>query len=538
MTLVLKTYLKRGLIAGLILSASTAAYSLNFDGSGHYALRGETLTMPAASTDRGMFQAVRQSFFLLGEARLHDKSSFFLGFRLFDNSRESWLGDSARPRECEAGRDEQCSGSHQSVREPGYLPYIPKVTEAYAQYAFDHCILEAGRRSRHWGLGIFLDNGRSPFSPGASIYDGISCDINLQKAQALGFSFGFDKLSETGSPIRDHSDLTFGPTNPHDDIDQLFLTIVYDDRKSNAGSLFTKQIGIYGSRIASPQTKRGGSNTDLTFVDLYTGFYYGPFTLKNEVLFTLGKTADPNMVTLGGSYQDLNDEHGIATNKLNSIAFAGEFFWKLASSGHYIGPEEYRQGDASSHNVFLRYAFAPGDADGYFDDKGDLSSAAAGSRTERLNVSHRDKNASAVSFHRNYRPALILFNGSSQTDDLRIDGIFDPGRVMNTQLYSLGYRYEDLILGNFEIRGIYANLNKSMPSDIKDFYRNEAAKPVGYYGNNLGFELDLAYEMSFGKDASIGLAAGALLPGKAWQLSDDQSVKNSYLLQSHITFYF
>ena len=526
------------LLPGLLLSVNTPGYGLGFDGKGHYGLRGETRTRPGMALDRGLHQATDQSFRLLGEARFNDSSSFFLEFRLFDNPQEAYLGDKVRPRECEAGTGAACTGAHQNVREPGYEPYIPKVTRAWARYAFDMFILDAGRRGRHWGLGIFLDDGSSPFSSGASIYDGVTFDVNLQKAQTLGISAGFDKLSETGSPIRDHKNLTFGADNPHDDIDQIFLTIKYDDRKANAGSLFTKQIGIYSARLMSPSTKKGGSNTDLTFVDLYTAFFYGSFALKNELLFTLGKTADPNMTSLGGAYRDPNDEHGIARNDLGSVGFAGQLSWKLASSGSYIGPEEYRQGDASSHNLILRYAFAPGDKNGYYDDTGDESNARDGSRARALNVSKRDHKASAVAFHRNYKPALIMFNGRARIDDLRVDGIFDPGRLMNAQVYSLAYRYEDLAIGNFEARGIYAILNEGMPLDVEAFYKNEARKPVGYYGTDLGFELDASYEAHIGRDVHLGLAAGALIPGKAWRTADEEKEQVNYLLQTHITFHF
>lgn len=528
----------KGLMACLLFSINTMAYSLSFDGQGHYSLRGETRTKPGMASDRGLHQAIDQSFRLLGEARLNDKSSFFMELRLFDQPREAYLGDKAQPQECSEGNGNKCEKAHQNVREPGYKPYTPHVTKAYARYAFDYCILEAGRRGRNWGLGMFLDEGNEPFATGSSVFDGISCDINIQKAQALGISVGFDKLAETGSPIGDHDGLTFGADNTHDDIQQFFLTIEYDDRKANAGSMFTKQIGIYAAKVASPATEKGGSNTDLTFVDLYTAFFYNVLSLKNEVLFTLGKTADPNMKSLGGAVTDTADDNGIATNNMGSIGFAGEFAWKLASSGSYIGPEEFRQGDASSHTVFMKYAYAPGDGEGYYSETGEVTASTTDEKLKALNTSKRNKKASAVAFHRNFKPALIMFNGRARIDDMRVDGVFDPGRVMNAQVYSLGYRYEDLSIGNFEVKGIYGFLNEGMPSDVEDYYKNQTKKPVGYYGTDLGMELDLAYWTHIGKDVDLGLAAGALIPGKAYRTSEEDKPQTNYLLQSYVSFNF
>lgn len=509
---------------------------LNLDGEGHYSLRGETRTKPGMARDRGIHQAIDQSFRLLGEARVNDRSSFFLEFRLFDDPRNAYLGDKSKAQ-CDKN-GENCVYPHQNVKEPQYQEYIPRVTQAYTRYAFDFFIVEAGRKKRDWGLGLFLDGGANPFAQDASIYDGISFDINIQKTQSLGVSFGFDKISETGSYIREplqiDKEIKFGPGNSSDDANQIFVALVFDDRKSNAGAALTKHIGIYGAKVSSADITKGGSNTDITFVDLYTGFFYKNLQLKNEILFTLGKTADPNMTYLGGAYEDNAD---IVTNKVSSLAFAGELLWTLASSGSYIGPEVYRKGDATRHLLLLDYAFAPGDPEGYYNY--DYLSGSSGSENSALSVKNRSKEAKAVAFHRNFKPALIMFNGRSQIDDLIVEGVFDPGRVMNAQVYSLGYRYEDLSIGNFEVKGIYGTLNTSIPESVKDHYANASGdKPIGYYGTDLGFELDFKYWTNFGKDIDVGLAAGALMPGQAWKISESLDPDPNYLVQSYISFNF
>lgn len=550
--------LKKFLVLSVVTSSiPSTLFGLSLDGEGHYSLRGETRTNPGSSSKRGIHQAIDQSFRLLGEARVNDKSSFFLEFRLFDDPQNAYLGDKAKlAGTCTSGAEEGCDGQHQSVVEPRYQPYTPKITKAYGRYAFDFCILEAGRRGRQWGMGMFLDSGDDPFAVDASVFDGVSCDINLQKSQTLGVSFGYDKISETGTYVRrslqSDKDFSFGPANKNDDVNQFFLTIMYDDRKSNAGSSLTKQIGFYGARLNSSPVENGGNNTELTFVDLYTGFFFSNLSIRNEILLTLGKTADPNLTSLGGAYESNGEP---ATNKFNTIGFAGELGWTLASSGSYIGPEIYRQGNATRHQLLINYAYAPGDSDGYFSDNRALEADEANndSKYQAMNVGHRSQKAGALAFHRNFNPNLLMFNGRSQINDLAVDGIFDPTRVMNAQIYSLGYRYADLSVGNFEVKASYGLLNQSV-SDINDdgddnekkrtkfknYYEanSNEMRPFGFYGNDLGYEIDVMYWTNFGKDVDVGLAGAALLPGKAWQVEKDSDPEISYLLQSYISFNF
>jgi len=283
-------------------------FAFFLDGNGHYSLRGETRPWPAFSKDSGIYQAIQQSFRLEGEVRFNDRSSMLLELRIFDDPRLAYLGDTAQPGECsprlnpDGSTRSKCEGLTQSSGEPRYKAYLPKITTAYIKYAFDMCIVEAGRRPRDWGIGIFMDSGSAPFDTDASVYDGFGCKINIQKTQTLGFSFGYDKLAETGAyidnpynnPYASATDRqrydeknatnprTFGPTDSDDDLDQFYFTIEYDDRKANAGAPFTKQIGVYFANITAAAIKdtghptikdtghRGGSNTDLKFLDLYS----------------------------------------------------------------------------------------------------------------------------------------------------------------------------------------------------------------------------------------------------------------------------
>jgi len=539
----------RPLIIAALLSVSQSAFGFFVDGDGHYALRGETRTSPEFSKDTGTFQAIEQSFRLKGEARFNDISSMFLEFRLFDNPREAYLGDTAEPENCRGttGTDENCTTRSQNSGEPSYQPYTPKVTQAYVRYGFDYCIIEAGRRGRDWGLGIFMDSGEDPFDTSASVYDGFTCDVNIQKTQTLGFSVGYDKLAETGVGFNPTSgvDRKYGANDVGDDLDQFFFTIKYDDTKANAGSAFTKQIGVYFAQINSASLKKGGSNTDIKFLDLYTAFFVGDLIIRNEILFRMGKSADPNWIALGGNSGLREGEP--QTNKLESIAIAGSLTWIISKSGAPVGPIEYNQGDATQHLMFFDYAYAPGDKDGYYgtNDSGPLE---GGRQNEGF---ERDANVNAIAFHRNYKPALLLFNARPEADNLSEDGVFNPSRMVNASMLSTGYRYESMQNGNFELKFITATLLQGIPGNVKEQYNNtkqadidngttndDGKRPAGFHGKHLGYEIDLTYSKRIGKEANLGVAAGFALPGDAWKVDEKSKPTTSAVIQTYAAFRF
>ena len=530
----------RFLIPTCMAFAASPAFGLFLDGNGHYGLLGETRTNPGFSKQTGTYQTIRQSLRLEGEARIDDKSSVLLELRLSDNPREQYLGDQSRPRTCEGGDDlgrgGDCDGRHQSSTEPGYKPYQPVISEAYVRYAFDYCVVEAGRRDRDWGLGIFLDDGDDPFEWDASVFDGITCDINIQKSQILGFSIGYDKLAESGTYVDpgQQGSREFGASDIGDDLDQFYLTIQYDDRKANAGANFTKHVGIYFSQVSSAGLGKGGSNTDLKFLDLYTGFFFGNLSFQNEILFRMGKTADPNVRLLGGAGED---DITPITNEVQSIGIAGLLEWTLARSGAPLGPSEYNLGDVSRHVLFADYSFAPGDTDGYKDD------SYPGTASDDLQRASRNNKAEAMAFHTNYKPALILFNGAPGIDSQQVDGVYNPTQVMNASVFGFGYRYESLDIGDFEAKLIKAQLNEGAPGIVIaqfDGLGEQAPdrRPVGYFGTDLGFELDLSYGYKIGRTAIVGAAFGYAVPGDGARTSAALNPSNSMALQTFASFNF
>lgn len=519
-----------------VLGLSTQASAIFIDGHGYYGIRGEARTKPENIPASSAHQTIDQFFRLDTELRVNDKTSAFVEFKIFDDERESYMGDTAQTQPCPSGGapSANCPMTQQSSTEPHYKPYEPKIRKVYAKYSTDYCLLTAGRRGRQWGMGLFLDDGTKPFTTDASVYDGVTCDINIQKSQTLGFSVGYDKISETGGSVLNtgNPNRAYGATDNGDDLDQLFLTIEYNDHRVNAGKGFSKQIGIYFANII------GGENTktDIKLADLYLNFLISDFVWQNEVYFRLGKSADPSFALLGGA-RSLDEGVDTAGNRNSSrvlndtqaIALAGSLEYFLSRSGTYAGPKEYNQGNAISHSLFFDYAYAPGDKDGYRSEYTDPNATVA---------SPRDTTVAAVAFHRNFKPALLLFNGRKKNDNLRIDGIYDPYRVMNATVFGAGYRYKSLEAGNFEAKFVTASLNEAMPDDVKATYATASNKPTGYYGTSLGYELDLSYSRYLGNDFEFGLAGAIGIPGDAQRIYADKDAVNDYMLQGYALFKF
>ncbi len=539
----------------VIFLISQRGHAFYLDGKGHYAIRGETLTNPGFSKSRGMHQGFNQSFSLDGEARFNDQSSFFLDLGLFDKDESSYLGDTAKPSDCAPRRDpitgeiiSNCDGRVQDQDMPGYKNRYPFARGAYIRYAFDYCILEAGRRPRNWGMGILHSSGKKPFTNNPSYFDGASCILNPQKSQTIGFSVGYDKLQETGEsftnpydyPIPDiaaqneYQPGSYGTGRSSDDIDQIYFSLEYDDRSEKSSSSFAKNIGIYFSNSWSSKSANSVAS-DVKFLDLFTALYFPSFTFRNEFVFRMGRSGAPQYVELGGAR--LDEDLLPTRNNVDTLAFAGDLVWTMSQNGAYVGPKEFRQGNYSEHLLKFEYAFAPGDADSYYVDEYNK----ADPTQSQAYVSKRDKKATAFQFHPNYKPALILFNGMESTSDLNFTkGGFYDDRLVNVMVYTLGYHYNSVASGDFGVKLISAKLLNTAPAEMKDVYLANAwmKRPVGYGSNNLGHELDLMYKYHWGRDVNLGVAIAYAMAGDAWDVEIDKSPSDSFLLQSQISFSF
>jgi hypothetical protein len=522
-------------LAGFVSSRSDAYF---IDGSGHFAIRGETRTNPEFQRDQGTYQANELSLNLYTELKASDRASFNLRLGLFDSPH--YLGDDAEPSQCntrtnsDGSTTKTCEDRNQSTLRPGYKRLVPTIHEAYGKYAFDYCILTVGRRSRDTGLGILNNSSKKPFQSSPSVFDGATCDVNIQKQQDLGFYFGFDKLQETGVPLNSPYDRRgvapdsaqvsefngrkqpgFGANANRDDLDQYFFGIMVDDLKTkDPSSSFAKQVGIYFSNILGDE-----AGTDIKFFDLYTAVYFRKFSFKNELVFRLGKSTDPNIIGLGGKWQ--SDEGQQTKNDVQSIGLAGEMEYVFSESGKAIGPQEFNQGDATRHSAQLTYAYAPGDNDGYFVD--------GAGRDGSNNESNRNSKAKAMSFHPSYKPALLLFNSKvnskATSEALEVDGIYSSDSVQNAALFALGYRYENQQVGTFDFKVISARMLEGLPGTVKSYYDQNPGlrRPIGYEGLDLGTEIDLLYSWRYRNELTMSGGIAGAIPGKAFKVNPDSS---------------
>jgi hypothetical protein len=499
--------------------AWTPAFAVFIDAQGHYGLEAETRTSPGSS-GVGMYRATSHSFRLLGEFRSDDQNSLFMQVNVFDPAKgDAYLGDSrATPDE------------YQNSTEPHYAPYAPLITKLFVRYASDYCLLEAGRRGRDWGMGLLFDAGDRPFAHDYSVYDGVECHLNLQKFSPLGFGVGFDKLQETGtsSLLEKGKTARFGAYNNSDDLDQFYAYIMLDDRLLNEGTgSLGKAVGIYASKISSSGgTSAGGSDTQLYLADFYLNFVLPTFAFESETIFRMGKSADLASQALGGSGRDENGKP--IENKMNAIGFAAALRWAVAGDA-LNSAKKTTLGDpiqANRHSLALEAAYAPGDSDGYYNSNDPASAMWVDNRS--------GGKASAIGFHKNYSPALILFNGRTG-NDLDVPGAFQASRVMNAQLYGLGYTFEHTSFGNLTTKMLYASLLEGPSTAVSNFYKDKDQVPVGYHDSSLGYELDVTYTKTVTRNLDLGLAVGALKPGDAWKV-DAKTPKNNYLLQGTFVY--
>ena len=518
-------------LCGSVALASLKSFTFFTSEDGHYAAKGQVRTAPSMSSGESHL-ALEQSFRLLAEKRFNEKSSVFLEFRLFADPRNAYLGDQVSLTALPLKDSSNRTIFHQDPLYPSYEPYLPRVSQLYGQYAFDYCILEVGRRPRDWGLGLWNNSGKQPFSSTYSVYDGVSCRVNIQKSQVIGFYASYDKLAESLYQTSNNGTLeaSKGPNDKSSDLNQYTFAIELDDPEElGAYASFHKKLGLSYAYIGSEAVDKGGLGAGLNIIDLYANFLLPQQHLvsKSEFLFVFGDMGGAASSHLGGARLSKEKVSEMASNKVDSVfAFATNIEWSFFQSGSYLGPKEYNQGDFSKHVLFADLAIAPGDGQGYFDES-----------KESLK-NKRNNKTKAFKFNPNYKLALIMFNGRSQVDDLKVDGVFDPNSLMNTRVFSLGYRYESLSIGHIEGRLTYGQLIADMPDEVKVFYTNQVneKRPVGFYSKDLGLELDVSYRLPLSNAFEFGVDMGLLFPGKAWKREEAKDPENSFLLQSSILF--
>lgn len=477
-------FVKKACVFFVCFLSSTQSFSYFLTGSGHYSARTVYQRNPDLTKASNHF-SFNQSFRLLGEFRAHERASFFAEIRMFEKLREARMG--------------QRLSETRDIFYPRYHPLAPTVTKLYMNFVTDYVIFDVGRRPRTWAQGLLYDAGDKPFSTYQSVYDGFTAYLNPSKSQSLGFMAGYDLLHDSK-----------GVENQRF-FNQIFGAVHYDTIKLDGAGPVATNTGLYfAHQFDSGFENDNVSGTALSYCDAYFNFFFRPINLewKNEVLGVWGKSAGSRLEKLGGGI-DANEKesHG-------SFSVATNLTLSFLESGSFHGPKEFMKGTYRRHLAFFDFVFLPGSSEG---GKG---------------AKKRDKGmANAFKANPNFKKTLILFNGRENLDsekNLNVDGIFDPYRMTNVFLYSVGYRYEDLSIGNIEGRFSYAMMHKS---------QEDASDKVGYKSNGttIGFEADLSYSLAFGKSLEIGADLGILVPGAALKAGSTEA-KTSILAQATVVF--
>ena len=145
-----------------------------------------------------------------------------------------------------------------------------------------------------------------------------------------------------------------------------------------------------------------------------------------------------------------------------------------------------------------------------------------------------------MAFSRNYHPALLFFNGRATSRKYYVGGVFDAERVMNTSLFSLGYEYENMETGNFMVKAITGRLLEGAPQDVIAYYNASTGtgRPMGFYGTDLGYELDATYNYHYQREVDVGLGIAGAMPGKAWKASSVMAPTMGFGLMANFAIKF
>jgi hypothetical protein len=472
--------LKKTVLLFLALFSSQQGFSFFITGEGHYGIRPEFRTKPDLTAGASYF-SVNQSLRLMAELRAHERTSFFAELRLFQTEREAKLG--------------QHLDGNSDIFSPVYQAISPRITKAFLRHTMDYAVIELGRRPRSWAQGLLYDAGEKPFATSASIFDGVTAYIEPSKSQSLSFMAGYDIL-HNGAPVEKQADTNI--------FHQIFGGVSFDTEKLQGTGPIASDTGLYLAHMFDSYRKPGDASTSASFFDAYFNFTFNPIHLKwkNELLGVWGAAGTDQAKKLGA-----RSGRGESI-ELGSFSVASHLEWTFFEKGSYLGPKDFNKGDYKRSLIYFDFVFLPGMAEGADEPK-----------LAKTN---------AFKAHENFKKTLILFNTKPSLDDAHVDGVFDPYRMMNTHLYSLGVRYEDLKIGNFEGKFTHARLSKT----------HEAAGKVGHKDNgaSLGFEADISYSINFGKNITVGADLGMLVPGNALKSTRIPDPSISFLAQAAVLF--
>ncbi len=356
--------------------------------------------------------------------------------------------------------------ANRSPFDHGFKPSPFYLERIWVRYLTDYGIWMMGRAPKHFGLGLLFNEGRGLFDDVHDTTDRISY---INQLGSIEFNLGYEKLQELG-------------TCPG-------CTV-----KSGGGSRADDMYGFYFGlkyypdhrdfRFFWQKTIRGNDKTYIDYYMINLNLLFADFNIKSEMDFLIGRTRDLHVVNYWGGKEGVR-------NSVSGILF-------LLQGDYTFLPH---------HNVAMDVGYASGDEDLF--------------RNAR---DRKNEDASALSFHPNIKPALLMYNTPAEYAN-STSSLYNQG-VINTYYVKTSYRYETLSFGSITPSIIWGSLVETNPN--KDGLG--ASK-------NLGLEIDVIYRKMFVRNVGFSLGGGFMFAGDAFKGKDIKK-EHGYIIESSVQFLF
>lgn len=450
--------------------------------------------------DRQTYQGWRAPLGLTLEARPSNSLSLFVDLRIGFNEYPELARSLGNPQDMSGATFNSPPLATVGGRGERSDPVIG--TLAFAEYASEFGLFRVGRMPKHWGLGIWRnDGGRGPSPEGRWLVEGGTGTV----IDAIEYSVDFrDNLLFTAAWEKSWEG---DPTSRSDDGDAWTLELVVSNESPETPSSgLRRSVGIAYSRYADPDTK-------LNTVDLASTMSFDAIELEGEILYVDGTSTSNAYDALGGPASCQNPGTAAADcteftkRGVDNLALLTRVrYWlsdRAANATAAIGqlrtvPTALRP---NTQSVGLTLGVVTG-------DNGAFETQPSG-RT--------DNDVTGGAMHPNIRPALLMFGAPVA----EAPGM--PGAIVRNAWFARGdYRFEAPDLGTITPSVIWGRLQQRRGDGAQEGY--------GRY-EDLGLEVDATYEYTTRDQLSLGVQAGIWFPGAAWAQTGSERPDVAYGFQ-------
>lgn len=164
------------------------------------------------------------------------------------------------------------------------------LNQMYIEMYADTALVKIGRLSRHFGMGIVLDNGADPWDRFLTMYDGIEAEMKIGNFSIVPHyakisSYNDASTSRAGEPAGNYDVSEIGIIAKYDNKNRdLVANILYAKRSSE------KRNSLYNSDTATTTINRG--NTEVTVIGPYISKRWNKLRLSFEGSLQSGEYGD------------------------------------------------------------------------------------------------------------------------------------------------------------------------------------------------------------------------------------------------------